>query len=247
MRCDALSLDLDDTVIDYSLSSVRALEAIGGRGSDLPLWSEVSAGVESDLNRGLLSVEEFERERIRRFYDVHYGRTLSGAEVGELVSVRRRSVLESVALFPDAVRFLRTVEMLGIKCIAVSNAFAELRQDIIDGLGLARHFVHMKFCGGGGVRKPDGESFSDGLGILGAEPGRVVHIGDEVDADVMGARNAGLSAVHVNRSGGGCSHVGACVPSLDVSLGRHEGDVVVQVGSKVRLTVGGRRDGTGRP
>ncbi|MFJ8748401.1 HAD family hydrolase [Streptomyces sp. NPDC102441] len=230
MRCDALSFDLDGTVIDYSVSSMRALEAIGGHRSVLPQWYEVSAGSEAALDRGLLSVEEFEHDRIRRFHEACYGRHLSGSELSDLVAVRRSTVLESVRLFPDAVRMLRSIEALGIRCVAVSNSFAGLRDDIVDRLGLAKYFSYVQFCGDGAHRKPDGEAFSEGLRVLGLPAARVVHIGDEFDADVMGARNAGLQGVHINRSGVVCSHAGVCVPSLDVPLERHADGFAVRFG-----------------
>ncbi|MCJ1677463.1 HAD-IA family hydrolase [Streptomyces sp. APSN-46.1] len=236
MRCDALSLDLDETLIDYSVSSPRALEAIGGRRSDLPRWYEVSAQADRDLDRGLLPVEEYERERIRRFHDACHGRSLSASELDELVARRRGAVLASVRLFPDAVRFLDTVAALGIRCVAVSNSFAALREDIVRHLDLAKYFSHITYCGDGVHRKPAMEAFSGGLAALGGAEA-VVHIGDEYEADVIGAGNAGLQGVHVNRSGGGCAHAGACVASLDVSLERHAHGVLLRFGPGLSLTV----------
>lgn len=249
MRCDALSLDLDGTIIDYSVSTIRALEAIGGHSSALPKWCEVSAGVEYALDRGLLPVAEFERDGIRRFHDACYGRQLSESELCDLVAVRRSTVLGSVRLFPDAARFLSSTEMLGIRCIAVSNSFAGLRDDIVDRLGLAKYFSYVKFCGDGVHRKPEGEAFSDGLKMLGGPAASVVHMGDEFEADVLGARNAGLQGVHVNRSGGVCSHTGShagvCVSSLDFSLERHDDGLSLRFGSELCLTVEDRYLGAG--
>lgn len=245
MRCDALSLDLDGTVIDYSVSTIRALEAIGGHRSALPQWAEVSTGAERALNEGALSVEEFERDRIRRFHDLCYGRHLSESELCDLVAGRRSSVLDSVSLFPDAVQLLESIEVLGLRCIAVSNSFAGLREDIVHRLGIAKYFSYVEFCGDGVHRKPDGEAFSGALQILGGPAAHVVHIGDEVHADVIGARNAGLQGVHVNRSGAVCSHTGDCVPSLDVSLERREDGFLVHFGSGLRLTVEDHCLGTG--
>ncbi|MFE0775979.1 HAD-IA family hydrolase [Streptomyces sp. NPDC058861] len=236
MRCDAFSLDLDETLIDYSVSSVRALEAIGGHRSDLPRWHEVSARADRDVNRGLLPAEEYERDRIRRFHEARHGRSLPAPELDDLVAARRAAVLASVRLFPDAVRFLASAEELGVPCVAVSNSFAVLREDIVRRLDLARHFAHIKYCGDDVHRKPAKQAFSDGLAALGGAEA-VVHIGDEYEADVVGAGNAGLRGVHVNRSGTGCAHAGACVTSLDVSLERHAHGHFVRFDSGLRLTV----------
>ncbi|WP_256103232.1 HAD family hydrolase [Streptomyces sp. ODS05-4] len=220
MRYEALSFDLDGTLIDYSVSSARALEAIGGHRSDLPVWYEVSAGVEAALDRGLIPVAAFERDRIRRFHRVRFGRPPSEAELRGLVAARRDAVLDAVRVFPDAARLLASAAALGVECVAVSNSYAALREEILDRLDLARAFSHVAFCGDGAHRKPDRRAFAAALGVLGRPAESVLHIGDEVDADVVGARNAGLAGVHVRRSGGVCAPHGVCVPSLDLVLER---------------------------
>ena len=51
-----------------------------------------------------------------------------------------------------------------------------------------------------GVSKPDREVFHIACRELGCEPHEVVHVGDDIELDVRGARGAGLHAVWVNRS-----------------------------------------------
>ncbi|WEH39577.1 HAD family hydrolase [Streptomyces sp. NBC_01218] len=221
MRCDAISFDLDETLIDYSVSSVRALEAIGGRPSDLPRWYEASARADREMNRGALPAAEYDDERIGRFHAACHGRSPSASELRDLVDRRRDAVLTHVRLFPDAVRFLASVRAHGITCVAVSNSFAVLREDIVRRLGLETHLTHVTYCGDGVHRKPAKEAFADGLAALGGADA-VVHIGDEYEADIVGAGNAGLQGVHVNRSGGRCAHAGTCVTSLDLPLERRE-------------------------
>jgi putative hydrolase of the HAD superfamily len=46
-----------------------------------------------------------------------------------------------------------------------------------------------------GSRKPARQIFEEAVSALGAEPAKVVHIGDDPEADVWGAKNAGLKAL----------------------------------------------------
>lgn len=244
MRCAALSLDLDETVVDYSESTLRALEAIGGHRSDLALWRAVSARAESALDEGALPVEELDRVRIRRFHEACSGRSPSEHELSALVAARRAAVLGSVRAFPDALRLLDAAASLGLRCIAVSNSYAALREGIVERLGLARYFTHVTFCGDGPDRKPDATAFHSGLQALGCPAELLVHIGDELRSDVGGARAAGAQGVHLDRSGGGCRHAEPCLTSLDASIEHHRSGPVLRFTSGLGLAVEARHPGT---
>ena len=47
-----------------------------------------------------------------------------------------------------------------------------------------------------GFRKPDGRIFRRALEALGVEPAQALHVGDNPDADVLGAQRAGMRAAH---------------------------------------------------
>jgi putative hydrolase of the HAD superfamily len=52
-----------------------------------------------------------------------------------------------------------------------------------------------------GVGKPHPAIFHHALTQLGLDPAVVWHVGDRLDADVLGAHNAGLTSVWLNRQG----------------------------------------------
>ncbi|MCE1178865.1 MAG: HAD family hydrolase [Micrococcales bacterium] len=52
-----------------------------------------------------------------------------------------------------------------------------------------------------GFGKPDGRVFRHACGLLGRDPGDVVYVGDELDFDAIGARDAGLVGVWLDRRG----------------------------------------------
>ena len=47
-----------------------------------------------------------------------------------------------------------------------------------------------------GFRKPDARIFQRSLAALGVAPARALHVGDNPDADVLGARRLGMRTAH---------------------------------------------------
>ena len=50
-----------------------------------------------------------------------------------------------------------------------------------------------------GAAKPDPAIFRRALGLLGVEANAAVHVGDSLDKDIAGARDAGIRAILVAR------------------------------------------------
>src|SRR5262249_40870163 len=69
-----------------------------------------------------------------------------------------------------------------------------------------------------GAAKPDPAIFRRALELAGARPGEAVHAGDDVEADVEGARAAGLPAVLVARDGEAAPPGVRVVSTLDALL-----------------------------
>ena len=55
----------------------------------------------------------------------------------------------------------------------------------------------------GGVQKPDPALFHIALNEAGCSARELVHVGDSLEIDVAGARNAGVKSVWLNRNGSG--------------------------------------------
>ena len=85
--------------------------------------------------------------------------------------------------------------------VILSNHVPELGQ-LVSGLGLDRHIETVLCSAVTGYEKPHQEAFAAALGLRGdGEP--VWMVGDNPEADVEGARRAGLEAVLVRRNGVG--------------------------------------------
>jgi putative hydrolase of the HAD superfamily len=82
------------------------------------------------------------------------------------------------------------------RLFAISNGNADLAA-----IGLARFFEHAVAARDAGVLKPDPRIFTLLLQRAGVVAEHALHAGDDVVADVEGARRAGITPVWVNRDG----------------------------------------------
>lgn len=97
-------------------------------------------------------------------------------------------------LYPDTVDALETLRRDGWELVILSNHVPEL-PSIVDGVGLGSLIDQVYSSAVTGYEKPNPESYRIALG--GNPPGECFMIGDNVDADVLGAEIVGLPAILV--------------------------------------------------
>jgi len=103
--------------------------------------------------------------------------------------------------FPDAPGALRTMRACGLRLVAVSNWDVSL-YDVLRATGLAE-LLHGAIASAElGASKPDPAIFRHALTLAGVRPAHALHVGDSPDADVAGARAAGIAAALLDRKGG---------------------------------------------
>jgi putative hydrolase of the HAD superfamily len=136
-------------------------------------------------------------------------------ELGDAVAELDMAEIEAAML--AAVRFrpyddtraaLDELRAAGLTLVAVSNWDVSLRE-VLDDLGLAGHFAGLAISAEAGAPKPSPAIFAHALALAGVTAAEAVHVGDSVDADVVGARAAGIGAVLIDRAGDGLRSFGA--------------------------------------
>ena len=101
---------------------------------------------------------------------------------------------------PDAKKVLDAFSP-SYKLGLLTNGASDLQRRKIEGAGLAGYFDHFFIAGESGVGKPDRRAFEMLLERLGSTARQSIMIGDRLATDVLGAHEAGMRAVWVNRSG----------------------------------------------
>ena len=114
-----------------------------------------------------------------------------------------------VTLYPDAASALVRLSAR-FRMASLSNGNADLER-----IGLAAHFEQRISARDVGIMKPDRAIFAHLCTLLGVAPAQIAHIGDDPELDVLGAKQAGLFAVWLNRDGRDWQH--AQRPDLEVA------------------------------
>ena len=81
----------------------------------------------------------------------------------------------------------------------ISNAMSDVPRRAIERSGLEKYLEAVVISRDLGIRKPDPEIFRFALENLGIEGYEAVHVGDSLDDDVQGAKNAGMEAIWIER------------------------------------------------
>jgi len=103
-------------------------------------------------------------------------------------------------VFPDVAPALRALRERGLVVGAVSNWVWQL-PELLHALDLVSHFDFIAASSRIGFEKPHPEIFRWALAQARAEPSQAIHVGDHRDADVGGARRAGIEPVLIDRRG----------------------------------------------
>ncbi len=105
-------------------------------------------------------------------------------------------------LYPDAVPTLERLKAGGYKLGLISNAPPDTLK-AIEALGLPKYLPTIVVSGMVGFSKPNPEIFRIALRQSDSVASEAMHVGDLYEADVIGARNAGIRGVLIDRYGAG--------------------------------------------
>ncbi|MCI4351370.1 MAG: HAD family hydrolase [Thermoplasmata archaeon] len=173
-----------------------------GRTIDRATFDRAERAVEAEIGR----FEDVYLGRPPGFADEYHGRILDRIDCGIPTSRiidalnRETSSPESHRPFPETIEVLGTLRRRGLPLHLVSNNTEHLFETLRR-LGWGEWFESVTYSQEAGAAKPDPRIFGLALDRAGRAPGEAVHVGDRWDADILGARAAGIPAVWVERSG----------------------------------------------
>jgi putative hydrolase of the HAD superfamily len=102
--------------------------------------------------------------------------------------------------FDDARGALIAARAANLTIVVASNWDASLPH-VLASVGLLELLDGVACSAVAGARKPSREVFTAALALAGAAPREAVHVGDSLEADVAGARAAGIAAILLRRGG----------------------------------------------
>lgn len=201
----AFLFDLDDTLFDHRHSTRQALEAIrctlpGLEGLSLDQLEERHGAlleqIHVDVLRGAMSVDEGRRTRLRRL--VEQEGHIAREELIETAARRYRAAyLSARRPVPGAGRLLEALRAHGPIAVVTNNVALE-QHGKIEVCGL-RGLIDALVCSEEvGLVKPDPAIFRVALAKIRARAEDTLMVGDSWQADVLGARAAGIRAAWFN-------------------------------------------------
>lgn len=202
----AVLWDVDDTLFDYTgsdqagvlrhLEAEGLLAAYGGRTAALERWR---AAMEREFARflaGEVGFLDHRRERARTFLGAPLPDDEADAWFGRYIAHYEAAW----TLFPDALPTLSTLAPLVRQAVLSNSSTANQERKLVT-LGIRPHFETVLCADALGYAKPAAEAFAAACAALRLAPSEVVYVGDKLDIDALGARDAGLAAVWLDRSG----------------------------------------------
>lgn len=200
----AVFLDLDGTLLDHLGASRTAIErqlaehsvdSVDSADAYL-LWISLERRYFQDYLDGKLTFSEQRRARVRRF-SRELGLNLRPSESDAWFEEYRIRYESAWALFPDAQVFTDNLRKVRTPVAIVTNGDEEQQRRKVTHLGL-EDFA-LVTSSQIGYRKPDPRLFRAAVERVGANPVRSVFFGDDFEADIVGARSAGMPAVWLDR------------------------------------------------
>lgn len=209
MKYKHLFFDLDHTLWDFDANAKLALRQLH---IDLDL---VSKGVHDfDLfhknylahneklwaryRNGFINQQEL---RIKRMWLTLLDFKIADEELTRQLSELFLQLLPTrTLLFPDTIETLDYLEDKGYQMHLITNGFEETQHSKLKHSGLKKYFRAVITSEGSQSLKPHKEIFDFALGRTGAGPEQSIMIGDSLEIDIAGAKNAGLDQVFVNHT-----------------------------------------------
>jgi putative hydrolase of the HAD superfamily len=128
-------------------------------------------------------------------------------------------------VYQDVLPTLLELQANGIRVAVISNWDDRLRP-LLETLELAPHFDEIAVSAVIGAHKPNPKIFEWAVSALGVEPGETLHVGDSEREDVSGAREAGLEALRIRRSGRAAEHDITTLTEIVERIGTAQGNSV---------------------
>ena len=202
----ALLLDLDDTILDAHRNPDEAWIGVcrefAGRVGAPSREAHHTAVLESRdwfwgdaerARRGRLDMTATRREIVRLALD-RLGLPYSPA--AEAMADRFTELRhKAIKLFPDATDTLQRLKDSGVRLGLLTNGNSASQRGKIARFGLEPFFDHLQHEEEFGLGKPEARAFRNALARLDAEAEDAWMVGDNLEADILGAQQVGVHAI----------------------------------------------------
>lgn len=210
MRYKHVFFDLDHTLWDFERNSHESLTELyeqfnlQGFGVEsltdfLTNFTEINKNLWNDFDHGRIAHAYIRENRFRLVFE-SLGVTklpVADQELGE----EYLRLLPQKPYLLDGAREILDYTAAKYKLHIVSNGFDWIQARKMASSGIDHYFEHVVTVERANAKKPDPQIFEYALGAANAQKSESIMIGDNWEADVMGAQRFGIDAVYYNPEG----------------------------------------------
>jgi len=200
-------LDLDDTIWDFHANAQLSLKKMYEQQTlnryfenfdeffriyamrNMELWEMYGKG---EITKDFLMIERF------RYPLAKMG--LDDLQLAEAIGKQYLEILpEQTTLLPFARELLDYLHSK-YPLTLISNGFVEVQYKKLKSCQIEHYFSHVVLSEQAGALKPDPEIFNYALHLNQASPEEAIMIGDSFSADIVGAKNAGIDQIYLQKN-----------------------------------------------
>lgn len=205
----AVLFDVDDTLVDHAGAQRSAI--VGHlRELDLPhdeqavrQWADATDKHFQRHLTGELTLQEHRRERVREVMAHHDVVGLTDEAADEWFADYTVRFQAGWRAYDDVLGALDRLHERDLLVGIISNYGSEHQRNKLSAVGLGGRFDVVVGLDTLGVGKPDPRIFRHACELIGTSPGETAYVGDRLEHDAIGARDAGLVAVWLDRDDSG--------------------------------------------
>lgn len=208
MPVRAIFFDMDDTLLDTS-AGVEASWELACREASPQIgceWRELRDAIIAEMThfwRDEAAAEHWRTKLVEaREHVIDLTLAARGWNPGMTKAISDRYGVERetrLELFADAVETLETLRRKGYKLGLLTNGPADMQRGKVTRFALEQYFDVVVIEGEFGRGKPHREVFEHALASVGMAPEEAWHVGDNLYADIGGAKAVGLHATWIHR------------------------------------------------
>ncbi|MBO7291539.1 MAG: YjjG family noncanonical pyrimidine nucleotidase [Bacteroidaceae bacterium] len=203
-------IDLDDTIWDFTANSHVSLEImyrdldIARIYPDYDAFSSAYYAKNSEL-WALYHHGKIEKDFLIIERYAHLLRTIGYIDIDNRLAQRMNEYyLDTLALqtqlVPYAIELLDYLTRRGYNLYILSNGFIEVQHKKLQSAGIEDYFERMVLSDEIGINKPDRRLFDYALEVTHSQAADTLMIGDNYDADILGAMQAGWGQIYFDRN-----------------------------------------------
>jgi putative hydrolase of the HAD superfamily len=193
----AVFFDVDETLVDFDAAAIRAHTELFGALDGYDTWCELTPQFWTRFTSGELDFVAMREARMARYLE------LAGVvgDPGEYELTRWNLVEAGFETYPDVAACLTDLRQDGLLLGVVTNNESVHQRRKLATVGLADAFDVVAISGEVGFAKPDAAIFRYACAAIEVPPAEAMHVGDLLEVDAYGARDAGLHGVWLDRRG----------------------------------------------